>query len=126
MKRENQRRIAELRNEEAAYRFVERWIWPDGPVCPHCSSKRRIRMLGGVSTRIHTYKCYDCRKPFTVKLGTIFMHSKIPMRKWVQLILLKRSLGSQLNAHQASRILGITSKTAAAMLERLRKWRLVL
>ena len=59
-------------NEVAAYKFVESKIWPNGPVCPHCGGFERISPMKGKSTRIGTYKCYQCRKPFTVKIGTIF------------------------------------------------------
>ena len=75
-------------NEEAAYAFVEARIWPDGPVCPKCGSKERISKMGGKSTRIGIYKCYACRKPFTVKMGTIFEDSHVPMRLWLQAIYL--------------------------------------
>jgi len=59
-------------NEEAAYEFVEGRLWPRGPVCPHCGGIEKNRKLRGKSTRIGVYKCYDCRKPFSVKVGTIF------------------------------------------------------
>lgn len=55
-------------DERAAYRFVEAHVWPDGPVCPHCGGFERIGELKGKSTRIGVRKCYDCRKPFTVKV----------------------------------------------------------
>ena len=48
----------------------------------------RITRLQGKSTRIGVYKCKDCRKPFTVKVGTIFEDSHIPMRLWLQAIAL--------------------------------------
>lgn len=62
-------------NEEAAYSFVEARVWPTGPVCPHCGGVERIGKIGGKSTRMGTCKCYQCRKPFTVKAGTIFESS---------------------------------------------------
>ena len=77
-----------LQNEEAAYAFVEAIIWPDGPVCPHCGSKERIGKMGGKATRIGLYKCYVCRKQFTVKIGTIFEDSHVPMHLWLQAIYL--------------------------------------
>ncbi|ODR97177.1 hypothetical protein AUC70_12990 [Methyloceanibacter stevinii] len=120
MKRRDTLDLGTFRDEEAAYEFVERRIWPDGPVCPHCGSNRRIGRLNGASTRIHTYKCYDCRRPFTVKLGTIFQDSKVPMHKWLQLIMLSRALGPTLTSYKAAQILGVTAKTATAMLSRLR------
>lgn len=122
MKRRDTRDFGKFRDEETAYEFVERQIWPDGPVCPHCGSNHRIGRLTGESTRIHTYKCYDCRRPFTVKLGTIFQDSKVPMHKWLQLIMLSRVLRPSPSPYKAARILGVTAKTATAMLLRLRIW----
>ena len=66
-------------NEEAAYKYVETRIWPHGPVCPHCGGMDRNKKMSGKSTRIGVYKCYDYRKQFTVKIGTIFEASHIPM-----------------------------------------------
>lgn len=78
-------------NEEAAYRFVEARVWPSGPVCPHCGGVERNRRMQGKSTRIGVYKRYDCRKPFTVKIGTILEARHIPMRVWLQAIFLVAS-----------------------------------
>jgi transposase-like protein len=63
-------------DEGAAYKFVEARLWPNGPVCPHCGGVERISKMGGKSTRVGAYKCYQCRKPFTVKVGTIFEASQ--------------------------------------------------
>lgn len=112
--------IGKFRNERLAYDFVETQLWPDGPVCPHCGANRRIGRLEGQSTRTNTYKCYACCKPFTVKLGTIFEASKVPMYKWLQLILLHMAAGAELNPHKASVVLGVTPKTATTMLKRIR------
>ena len=115
--------IEKFRDEESAYEFVERRVWPDGPVCPHCGEAERIGRLQGKSTRARTYKCYGCRKPFTVKIGTVFEDSKVPLHKWLQVIMLSCWRNKELNAHQASLILGVTYKTAAAMLARVREAR---
>ena len=80
-----------LHNEIKAYEFVEAIVWPDGPVCPHCGGVDKIGKLGGKSTRIGVYKCYQCRKPFTVKIGTIFESSHIPLRFWLQAIQIGRA-----------------------------------
>ncbi len=55
-----------FRDEEAAYRFVEARVWPNGPICPHCGNadEAKIGLLKGKSTRIGVRKCYECRKPF--------------------------------------------------------------
>ena len=60
-------------SEEAAYEFAEARLWPDGPTCPHCgAAKEHVGRLKGKTNRVGLYKCYACRKPFTVKIGTVF------------------------------------------------------
>ena len=68
-----------LRDEQAAYAYVESKIWPNGRVCPHCGVVDRSGLLKGKSIRIGVYKCYVCRKPFTVKVGTIFEDSHVSL-----------------------------------------------
>ena len=108
-------------NEEAAYKFVEARLWPNGPVCPHCGCFGRISKMGGKSTRIGTYKCYDCRKPFTVKVGTIFESSHVAMRLWLQAIYLISSSKKGISSNQLHRTLGVTLKTAWFMSHRIRE-----
>jgi len=66
-------------DDTKAREWLERRVWPQGPICPHCGGKKRIGKLNGKSYRPGMYKCYVCRKPFTVKIGTIFEDSHIPM-----------------------------------------------
>ena len=108
-------------NEEAAYKFVEARIWPNGPICPHCGGVERISKMGGKSTRIGAYKCYDCRKPFTVKIGTIFESSHIHMRHWLQAIFLIAASKKGISSNQLHRTLGITLKSAWFMSHRIRE-----
>ena len=108
-------------NEEAAYEFVEARLWPDGPVCPRCKGIERISKMEGKSTRIGVYKCYECRKPFTVKVGTIFESSHIPLRLWLQAIFLVSSSKKGISANQLHRTLGITLKSAWFMGHRVRE-----
>jgi len=108
-------------SEEAAYAFAESKIWPKGPVCPHCGSKERISKMNGKSTRIGLYKCYVCRKQFTVKIGTIFEDSHVPMRLWLQAIYLLSASKKGFSAHQLHRTLGVTLKTAWFMGHRIRE-----
>jgi transposase-like protein len=107
-------------NEEAAYQFVESQVWPEGPVCPHCGSKERIGKMNGKSTRIGTYKCYACRKPFTVKVGTIFEDSHVSLRLWLQAIYLMCASKKGISSNQLYRTLGVTLKTAWFMSHRIR------
>ena len=107
-------------NEAAAYKFVEKRVWPEGPVCPHCGGNHRIGKLEGNSTRIGVYKCYQCRKPFTVKVGTVFEASHIKLYIWLQAMFLMASSKKGVSANQLHRTLGVTLKTAWFMSHRLR------
>jgi transposase-like protein len=108
-------------DEKAAYAFVEARVWPNGPVCPHCGGVDRISKMGGKSTRIGAYKCYQCRKPFTVKIGTIFEASHVPMRHWLQAIFLTSSSKKGISGNQLHRTLGCTLKTAWFISHRIRE-----
>ena len=108
-------------DEAAAYHFVEARIWPEGPVCPHCGGVDRVRPLAGKSTRIGTYKCYDCRKPLTVKVGTIFEASNVKMTVWLQAIYLMASSKKGISTHQLHRTLGVALRTAWFMSHRIRE-----
>jgi transposase-like protein len=110
-----------LYDETAAYAFVEARIWPEGRVCPHCGVKDKSGPLGGKSTRIGTYKCYSCRKPFTVKVGTIFESSHVKLHIWLQAIFLLCASKKGISANQLHRVLGVTLKTAWFMSHRIRE-----
>jgi transposase-like protein len=108
-------------DETAAYRFVEARVWPDGPICPHCGGVERIGKMGGKSTRIGTYKCYRCRRPFTVKIGTIFESSHVPQHKWLQAIYLMASSKKGISSNQLHRTLGVTLNSSWFMSLRIRE-----
>jgi len=110
-------------DERAAYAYVEARIWPNGPTCPHCGNAdaKRIRLMEGKSTRIGVRQCNECRKPFTVKVGTIFESSHVPLRLWLQAIHLVCSSKKGISANQLHRILGVTLKTAWFMGHRIRE-----
>lgn len=112
----------QFRDEQAAYDYVEAQLWPTGPVCPHCGNNdpERITLLQGKSTRIGTRKCKECRKPFTVKVGTIFEDSKAPMTHWLQAIYLMCASKKGISARQLQRMLGGSMKTAWFMAHRIR------
>ena len=108
-------------SEEAAYAFVEAHVWPNGRVCPHCGVVDRSGPLKGKSTRIGVYKCYACRKPFTVKVGTIFEASHVKLHIWLQAMFLLCSSKKGMSSHQLHRTLGVTLKTAWFMTHRIRE-----
>lgn len=113
--------LPRFQDEKAAYAYVEARIWPDGPVCPHCGGVDRIGLMGGKSTRIGAYKCYQCRKPFTVKIGTIFESSHVPLRIWLQAMYLIAGSKKGISSNQLHRTLGVTLKTAWFMSHRIRE-----
>src|ERR1700691_3356559 len=80
-------------SELAAYDYIEGRLWPNGPICPHCgnTNPKRVYVLKGQTTRIGLRKCGECKKPFNVKLGTIFEGSHCPLHIWLQAILLMYS-----------------------------------
>ena len=108
-------------DEKSAYKFVEAHVWADGRVCPHCGTVDKSGALKGNSTRIGVYKCYACRKPFTVKVGTIFQDSKVKLHLWLQAIYLIASSKKGISANQLHRTLGVTLKTAWFMGHRIRE-----
>ena len=107
-------------SEEAAFAYVEARIWPEGPVCPHCGGVERIGLMGGKSTRTGLYKCYQCRKPFTVRIGTIFESSHVALHIWLQAMYLIAGSKKGISSNQLHRVLGVTLKTAWFMSHRIR------
>ena len=108
-------------NEAQAYAYVEARVWPEGPVCPHCGGVERISKMQGKTTRIGLYKCYQCRKPFTVTIGTIFEASHVPLHIWLQAIYLIAGSKKGISSNQLHRTLGVTLKTAWFMSHRIRE-----
>ena len=101
---------------------METYLWPTGPVCPHCGNcdETRIRKLAGKSTRPGLRKCNECRKQFTVKVGTIFEDSHVPMTHWLQAIYLMCSSKKGISTRQLQRMLGGSMKTAWFIGHRIR------
>jgi transposase-like protein len=108
-------------DEEAAYAYLEARVWPKGPVCPKCGGVERISKMQGVSTRIGSYKCYQCRSKFTVKVGTVFESSHVPLHIWLQAVALLTASKKGISSNQLHRTLGVTLKTAWFMSHRIRE-----
>jgi transposase-like protein len=107
-------------DDNAARKYLEGVRWPNGPVCPHCKSAGEHYELTGKSTRPGVRKCCDCRKPFSVTVGTVFERSKIPLSKWLAAAFLLCSSKKGISAHQLHRTLGVTYKTAWFLAHRIR------
>jgi transposase-like protein len=108
-------------NEDAAFAYVEARLWPNGPVCPHCGGVERISKMRGKATRKGLHKCYQCRKQFTVRQGTIFESSHLPLNVWLQAIFLIAASKKGISSHQLHRMLGTTLKTAWFLSHRIRE-----
>lgn len=113
---------AHFHSEEAAYAFVESRLWPGGPVCPHCgATKEHVGRLKGKTTRPGLCKCYACRKPFTVKVGTVMESSHVPLRVWLQAIYLMCSSKKGISTRQLQRTFNCGMKTAWFLGHRIRE-----
>jgi transposase-like protein len=106
----------------AAAEYLEGLRWPDGAYCPHCGEAERVNRLKGKATaKRRVWKCYGCRKQFTVTVGTIFESSHIPLNKWLAAFYLLCSSKKGMSAHQLHRMLGVTYKTAWFIFHRVRE-----
>jgi transposase-like protein len=108
-------------DEDAAFAFVEANVWPEGPVCPHCGGFDRISKMEGNATRKGLHKCYQCRKQFTVRVGTVFESSHVPLHIWLQAIFFVAGSKKGISSNQLHRTLGVTLKTAWFMSHRIRE-----
>jgi len=113
-------------DEQAAFDRLEAIVWPDGIVCPHCGVIGKARPLTGVKDkkgreRIGLKKCYACRKQFTVRVGTVFEASHVPLHLWFQAAYFLCSSKKGISSNQLHRTLGVTLKTAWFMSHRMRE-----
>ena len=104
-------------NEASCVEHLEKLRWPKGIVCPLCASTRKFYNV----TRSNGYKCADCKKQFSVRKGTIFEESRLPLRKWFAAAWLVTSNRKGIPSTQLAREIGVTQKTAWFMLSRLRE-----
>jgi len=104
-------------DEESCIKHLELLRWPKGIVCPCCGSMRKIHHI----QRSHIYKCADCNKEFSVRKGTIFEESRLPLQKWFAAAWLITSNRKGIASTQLAREIGVTQKTAWFLLGRLRE-----
>ena len=110
-----------FQDEGAAYAKLESFVWPNGPVCPHCGCASRMRKMNGKATRPGLYKCYDCRQQSRVTVGTVFESSHVKLHVWLQAAYLMCSSKKGISSNQLARTLGVTVKTGWFMSHRLRE-----
>ncbi len=103
-------------NAEAARVYIEARRWPNGAVCPFCNKADRITIRKG-----GFYRCNLCKEDFTVRTGTIFGRSHIPLHKWIHAIYQLMTARKGVSSLQLSKEIGITQKSAWFMLHRIRE-----
>ncbi len=109
-------------NEDKARSYLEAQRWPDGPYCPFCGQTETVKPLPPKgSMGKGWYHCKDCRKKFTVRVGTLYERSHVPLHKWLLATHLLCASKKGMSAHQLHRMLGVTYKTAWFMAHRIRE-----
>lgn len=114
----------EFHSEEAAFAHLESKLWTNGPVCPHCGGVDRITKVkpnAAKRIRLGLYRCGQCKLQFTVKVGTVFEHARMPLHKMLQAVYLMTSSKKGVSAHQLHRMLEVTYKTAWFLAHRIRE-----
>jgi transposase-like protein len=108
-------------DEAKAREFLEASRWPDGPVCPFCGQLETVSPFHGKSMGLGWYHCNECREKFTIRVGTLYARSHIPLHKWLFATHLIISSKKGLSALQLSRMLGLSYKSAWFMCHRIRE-----
>lgn len=101
---------------EVAREYFEQRRWPKGVVCPHCKEAKNITNRKGAY-----YRCNSCKQDFTVRTGTIFERSHVPLHKWLYAMYLLMTARKGISSVQLSKEIGVTQKTAWFMLQRIRE-----
>src|ERR1700678_2318408 len=108
-------------DDEAARLHFEAQRWSDGPVCPYCGQMETVTRLAGASTAPGVCTCRDCRRNFTVTVGTVIESSHVGLAKWMLAFRLMSSSKKGISSKQLERSLGVTYKTAWFMSHRIRE-----
>ena len=111
-------------DEAAAFDYLESVIWADGPTCPHCGAVDRITAIKPnpeKRVRMGLKRCGHCKGQFTVKVGTVFEHGRMPLHLMLQAVYLMTCSKKGISAHQLHRVLGITYKSAWFLAHRIRE-----
>jgi transposase-like protein len=108
--------FAAFPDEETARQYLEGRLWADGVKCPECKGKERI-----TKRKDGYYRCNPCKMDFTVRTGTIFERSHVPLHKWVYAMYLVVTSRKGISSLQLAKEIGVTQKSAWFMLQRLRE-----
>jgi transposase-like protein len=110
-----QQAIQYFSDEQVCIDAVAQMKWPNGVECPHCQAKEPYYL----KTQ-KRWKCRKCRKQFSVKVGTIFEDSPIPLQKWLPAMWLMVNCKNGISSYELGKALGVSQKTAWFVLHRLR------
>jgi len=110
-----QEAIRYFADEDVCIQAVAQMRWPDGRYCPACLHKDHYYL----KTQ-RRWKCKDCGRQFSVKLGTIFEDSPIPLDKWLNALWMLTNCKNGVSSYEVARAIGITQKSAWFVLHRLR------
>jgi transposase-like protein len=122
----NLKKFTAFKSEAEAIAMLESLRWPNGVACPHCGGADPYRIVarnptpGKRPARLGLWKCSQCRKQFTVKVGTVMEQSHIPVSTWLAAIHLICASKKGMSALQFQRMLGVTYRAAWFMAHRLR------
>src|SRR5712671_5519056 len=103
-------------DEQTCIRHFRAIRWANGPFCPYCGGTKIYYFADD-----KTHKCGECRQRFSIKVGTIFEDTKLPLKKWFIAIWLITSHKKGIASTQLARDVGVTQKTAWFMTHRLRE-----
>src|SRR3989338_7376528 len=103
-------------DQESARLYLDSRLWPNGVKCPICASGERV-----TARKDGYYRCNACREDFTVRTGTIFERSHVPLHKWLYAMYLLVTARKGISSLQLSKEIGITQKSALFVLQRLRE-----
>jgi transposase-like protein len=120
-----------FQSEPAAFAYVEARLWPHGATCPECQQRDRVGKLEGVRSKPSKrnpegveqhglYKCYRCSLKFSVRIGTIFEDSHLPLHLWLQVIHLMCCSKKGIATRQVQRMLQCSMRTAWHLTHRIR------
>jgi len=97
---------------------LERMRWDGSPQCPYCNSRRTC-----VLASEGRHRCYDCRTPFSVTVGTLFHGSRLPLKKWFEAIWLMEESAKDPSCRDLAALLNVNRNTACYMAMRIRRAR---
>lgn len=106
-------------DEDAAVEFYEKQRWTNGVRCPRCDSLQRVKSVA--SKKPQPYHCGQCRKYFSVRVGTVMEASKIPLHKWLLVTYMMTTARKGISSHQVAKETGLSQKSASFLLQRIRE-----